>query len=156
MKRRRRAAEVAWGVNCLLALGALFVFWRTVVRAETLDWPKTPPMPPQAIEEPSGGCEAIWEAELYKPPPPPPPPPERPIFQCDGVLNRRVSLYRNGEPLDTMRVGDYLPVRIDGRAIRVDRIEKDAVILIIEGPTDEELRVPIQPLDEPSPGPKPH
>lgn len=147
MKRRRRAAEVAWAVNCLLALGALLLFWRTVVCAEPLDWPKTPPQPPQVVEPPSGGCDAIWEAELYVPPPPPPPPPERPTFQCDGVLSRRVSLYRNREPLDTLRVGDYLPVRIDGRSIRVDRIEKDDVILIIEDSVDEEIRVPIQPLD---------
>lgn len=147
MKRRRRSAEVAWGVNCVLALGALLMFWRTVLCAEPLPWPENPPMPPQVVEPPSGGCDAIWEAELYKEPPPPPPPPERPTFQCNGVLCRRVSLYMNGEPLDPLRVGDLLPVRMDGRPVRIDRIEIHDVILIIEDTVDEEIRVPIRPLD---------
>ncbi|MEK7867364.1 MAG: hypothetical protein AAB434_11845 [Planctomycetota bacterium] len=156
MKRRRRSAEVAWGVNCALALGALLVFWRTVVCAEELPWPENPKMPPQAVDPPPEECNAIWEAELYVQPPPAPPPPERPVFQCDGVLNRRVSLYMNGEPLDPMCVGDLLPVRMDGRGVRVGRIEKDEVILIIEDTVDEEIRVPIQALEESVRQPEPH
>ncbi len=141
-RRQRRATETVWAVNCLLALGALGTFYRTVVAAEDLVWPENPPAPAQVVEESTGTCNAIWEAELFKEPPPPPPPPERPQFACDGLIGRRVSLLMNGEALDPLRVGDHLPTRIDGCAVRVDRIEKNDVILVIEGTVEEEIRVP--------------
>lgn len=141
MVRRRQGREAVWAVNCLLALGALGIFYRTVVAADPLAWPENRPAPPQVVREADGGCEAIWEAKLFVHPPPPPRD-ERPQFVYQGRLGNRVQITMNGQPLDPLRPGDLLPIRIDGRPLRLGRIEKDDVILILEDTVNEEIRVP--------------
>lgn len=138
MRKRRRAAEAVWAVNCILAVAALAAAARlALAAAPTLPPnPAAPPMAPEPAEEPAS---AIWQAELFVEPPPPPPLPARPCFVFEGNLGDRVSLSADAIPLDPVRVGELLPIRWDGRAIRVGRLEGDDVVLVIEG--GEEIRL---------------
>ncbi len=140
MRKRRRAAEVVWAVNCALAIGALAIFWRTTLAAETPSWPQNPPQPPAPPAREAEGCDAIWEAKLFLEQPPPPPRPELPRFTCQGMLGGNVVIDADGVTLDPVHVGDYLPMRFDGKPIRLRRIDKDELVLVID--EEEEIHVP--------------
>lgn len=140
MKKRRRAAEVVWVVNCALAVGALGVFWRTVLAAEAPSWPANPAQPPATPTRVEPGCDAIWEAKLFIEPPAPPPKPDLPHFTYQGMLGDKVVIDADGVTLDEVRVGDYLPLRYDGKPIRLKKVVKDEVVLVID--EEEEIHVP--------------
>lgn len=142
MTKGRRAAQAIRALNLALVMGVLAVFYRTTVAAETVSWSGNPPAPPQTVEVSADSEGVFRDTKLYAAPEPPPRMEGRPRLSFDARLGRRVSLSRNGESLEPVTVGDWLPFRIDGRPVRLERIERDHVVLVLDGVVDEEIRVP--------------
>ncbi len=172
MRRGSSINNAIWCVNALLALGILGFSFKYIFLAKPEDpWPENPTAPSQETGHVDKGLDefkSIWESQLVPPAQAPGPKAETwPPIKYDGKFGSQFLFKVNGQdgqgkPGAAIEVSDgqggWQPVTVNGKKVLVKEIQKEKIILELEGSPAETKEIPL--LDQegsgaapPNPGP---